>query len=126
MIKHVILADDDEDDCVIFRHAINALDDSVKITCIKDCRLLLTYLDKNGFPDVIFLDLNMPGMHGLECLQKMAKDNMIDTAPIVVYSTSTNPTHIKEALNSGASSYIVKSDSLAILKQKLRDVFLRY
>jgi CheY-like chemotaxis protein len=126
MIKHVILADDDEDDCVIFSHAVHALDDQVKITCINDCRHLLKYLDANGYPDVIFLDLNMPGMHGLECLQRMAADNMLDTAPVVVYSTSTNPTHIKEALDSGASSYIVKSDSLVTLKQKLRDVFLRY
>ena len=123
MIKHVILADDDEDDCYIFTHVMSQLDKKVKITCVNNCYDLLDHMKKKGHPDVIFLDLNMPGMHGMECLRELKAHDKLQNLPVVVYSTSTNPKDMKDALQEGASGYITKSGSIVNLKEQLRKVF---
>jgi CheY-like chemotaxis protein len=123
MVQHVILADDDEDDCFLFTTAIKEVGKKVKLTCINSCTDLLDYLKKNEHPDMIFLDLNMPGMHGLECLAEMKAAKQTEETDVVIYSTSGNAELIKEAYAKGAKSYIVKPHSIPELKKILIELW---
>lgn len=59
-------------------------------------------------PAVILLDLNLPGTEGLEVLAQVKQSDRLKSIPIVVLTSSTNPDHIQQCYQQGASSYVVK------------------
>ncbi|MCC7030520.1 MAG: response regulator, partial [Chitinophagaceae bacterium] len=59
-------------------------------------------------PDYIFLDLNMPGMNGKECLEVIKKDRILSSIPVIIYSTSSSKTDRDETLSQGASYFLTK------------------
>jgi len=65
-----MLVDDDEDDQMIFTNVINEIDSSIDCKCFGNPLNSLQALHKNSNnkPDCIFLDLNLPMMHGFEFL----------------------------------------------------------
>jgi DNA-binding NarL/FixJ family response regulator len=69
-------------------------------------------------PDLVLLDLRMPGADGLTCLAKIRKQ--YPNVKVVVLSVSTDETVIKTALKRGASAYIVKSINPIDLPSALR------
>jgi CheY-like chemotaxis protein len=123
MVRHVILADDDEDDCFLFTTAVKEVAKKVKLTCLYSCTELLEYLNEHEHPDMIFLDINMPGMHGLECLAEMKGTNRKTETDVVIYSTYGNPELIEEAYANGAKLYIVKPHTIPELKKILIDLW---
>jgi len=63
---------------------------------------------KNSVPDIIFLDLNMPKMNGLEFLQILKSDTSLKYTPVVILSTSNNHNDLKKSYEIGIAGYIVK------------------
>ena len=59
-------------------------------------------------PDIILLDLNLPGMHGAELLEEIKKDPILTRIPVVVLTTSTADEDILRAYQLHASCYITK------------------
>lgn len=60
-------------------------------------------------PDIILLDLQLPGMSGLEALPILRKE--AEDAKVIVLTQSENEEHFLEAMGGGASSYLLKSTS---------------
>jgi DNA-binding NarL/FixJ family response regulator len=58
-------------------------------------------------PDVVVLDLRMPGVVGAECIEAIRRDH--PEVKCVVLSAETDPQAVDQALNAGASAYVVKS-----------------
>lgn len=69
-------------------------------------------------PDVVLLDMRMPGIDGLSCLERIRL--RYPNVKIVVLSVSANPEQIQAALARGASGYIVKSINPLDLPSALR------
>jgi two-component system, NarL family, nitrate/nitrite response regulator NarL len=69
-------------------------------------------------PDVVLLDLRMPGIDGLGCLDRIRLRH--PNVKVVIFSVSTNPEHIQAALARGASGYIVKNINPLDLPSALR------
>lgn len=84
---HILLADDDTDDCLFFKDALEELALSVTLTTVRDGVELMRHLSTQVLPDVIFLDLNMPRKNGYECLTEIKLNAKLATIPVVVYST---------------------------------------
>lgn len=59
-------------------------------------------------PKVVFLDLKLPKVHGLEVLRAIKTDERIRMIPIVVVTSSSEDPDIKTAYELGANSYIIK------------------
>jgi CheY-like chemotaxis protein len=120
MIKkiHIILADDDPDDCFIFSTMSRELDD-VQTTCLNDCTSLLQFLEKNNPPDLIFLDLNMPILSGQDCLKQIKEHAEWKKVPVVIYSTASRVEIVEECKQLGADLYIVKPSSTNNLKNAI-------
>ncbi len=66
-------------------------------------------------PDILLIDLMMPGMSGLEVLQALRADAMLRRIPCVAVSANAMPEEIGEALAAGFDSYLTKPLSLQAL-----------
>ena len=73
-------------------------------------------------PDLILLDLNMPGIGGKEFLKCIKADNQLDTIPVVILTTSDSDQDIIDSYKLHASGYIKKPVSLIGFKDVLRDL----
>jgi len=76
-------------------------------------------------PSLIVLDLNLPGTDGREVLAALKKDRELQSIPIVIFSTSSNPKDIDACYQHGISSYMVKPMDTNRLN-KLVITFLEY
>lgn len=77
----------------------------------------LDYLLKRGdhadnpdwvLPQVIMLDLNLPGMDGHDVLKKIKTTGALRSIPVIILTTSDNPVDIETSYANGANSYITK------------------
>lgn len=123
---HIVLADDDPDDCFIFSQVANELDAKIKITCLTDCESLLEFLNSSPAPDIVFLDLNMPILSGQECLKKIKERIDWKDLPIVIYSTASRQEIIDECYKLGANLYIVKPSNTNKLKETIAWIISKF
>lgn len=108
--KLILLAEDDDSHRFLFNKTVSQLPIDAVVINVKDGVDLLSYLedDTNDIPDLIFLDINMPRMNGLECLKKIREDGYHPHVPIIIYSTSDEDRDRAEASKYNATLYLVK------------------
>ena len=63
---------------------------------------------KNNWIDIIFADINMPVMNGIEMIEQLEKDGYSDTIPIIIVSTEGSTTRLDELKKKGIKGYIRK------------------
>lgn len=121
---HIILADDDEDDRLLFTDAFEEMKINTKVNTFNDGVELMEYLNTPGavLPNVLFLDLNMPKKNGIECLNEIKKNDRFNEIAIAIFSTSSSEEHIEETFVQGANIYIKKPSDFNTLKKVLSDV----
>lgn len=108
---NIVLADDDEDDYLFLKSAVEQSTSPVNLSHVSNWLELLRFLNKIPLPDIIFLDLNMPVKNGLECLALLREESKFDKVSIIIYSTSSSKKDIDEAYKLGANYYVVKPSS---------------
>ncbi len=117
----VYLVDDDEDDRFLFLDAITELQHELIIKEFADGESLMNTLTKTvELPDIIFLDLNMPRLGGLECLDFLRKKLGDTITKVFIISTSSSVDMIETTKNKGADHYICKPRDFNELKILLR------
>ena len=97
---HILLADDDEDDRTFFNEALQELKMNNKLTLFKDGKELMDYLEQPDIklPHVLFLDLNMPGKTGIDCLKEIRANVRFKEVSIAIYSTSSSEKDIEDTI----------------------------
>jgi len=127
-MKRVFLIDDDEDDREIFLSALNSLKLELNFTEAKDGREGLDMIASPGFtpPDIIFVDLNMPKVNGLEFLRSVRILPHYKELPIFIYSTSSIQEEKNKCMTAGASGFIVKHCCYTDLCDELKKLFEVY
>ncbi len=123
-ILHIVLADDDEDDRILFKEAIEESKMKTKLSLFNDGQQLMDYLlgANESLPQLIFLDLNMPIKNGMQCLQEIRKSAALKDLCVAIYSTSSSDHDIEETFILGANIYINKPNSFAKLKEVIEKV----
>jgi len=71
-------------------------------------------------PDVVLMDINLPGMNGVECVQRLKPQ--LPGAQIIMLTVYQNTEHIFNALAAGATGYLLKQTPPAELLAAIRDV----
>lgn len=119
---HLLLADDDEDDCLFFQDALDELSIVSSFKAVHNGEQLLQYLTGHldQLPTVLFLDLNMPRKNGFECLVEIRSNEKLKELPVIIYSTSFDIDTINLLYQEGAQYYIRKPSEFAKLKQVIK------
>lgn len=120
---HLLLADDDLDDCFFFQEALDELPFSAKLITVNDGVQLMEMLsaDETQLPDVLFLDLNMPRKSGLECLSEIKVIDRLKNLKVIIYSTSLDTDVVNLLYQKGANYYIRKPGKYEKLKKVISD-----
>jgi DNA-binding response OmpR family regulator len=121
---NIALADDDEDDRLLFKDAIEEIKIKTKLSLFTNGKELMDYLVLPNIilPEVIFLDLNMPIKNGMQCLKEIRDHAKLSDLSVAIYSTSSSERDIEETFVNGANVYINKPNSFGELRTVIEKV----
>ncbi len=121
----VMLVDDDLDDHEILCLALESVSPSIACLYYDSAQKALDHLIQNAVahPDYIFLDLNLPGMNGMQFLEALKKDESCNAIPVIAYSTSILPSDKEKVLQLGAEYFFIKPSSHKELIEELKVIF---
>ena len=114
---NVMIADDQELICQSLEIVIKSKSD-MKVVAIANNGWETVDLAKKHKPDVLLLDIRMPGINGVECI-KILKEKKLETK-IIILTTFDDDEYIFEAVKNGASGYLLKGISLDELVKSIR------
>ncbi len=97
-----------------------SIDTSIHTTHVKDATEALDYLQNNASPDLILLDINLPGINGFSLMKKFQAINI--WSPVLIISAMESPATAQLAIESGASGFISKSSSGTTLISAIQTV----
>jgi CheY-like chemotaxis protein len=115
MKKHILIIDDDEDELKILSGALQQLNIPHKCTWAKNGWQALQQLQYIT-PDIILLDVNMPYMNGLQCLDGIKKLPHCSQIPVILQSTEMDNKITEQGMQAGAHACISKAASFTELK----------
>ena len=118
---------DDDDDSNFLRDAIHQINPGTNCTIVQNAAEAIQGLETKKFPrpDLIFLDLNMPGVNGVACLRQIKNDPGSHEIPVVIYTTSKSFDDRLETLKLGAAYFVTKPSSFRNLCQIITDIFTK-
>jgi CheY-like chemotaxis protein len=121
----VLLADDDSDDSEFFKEIVSEIAVNISVEVVADGIQLMNKLKSatTGLPEILFLDLNMPGMDGKHCLKEIKNNSALAHIPVVIYSTSSSTHDIHDTYSIGANLYLTKPNNYKTALSLFRKVF---
>lgn len=116
---NILLADDDTDDCILFKEALDDLLINTNLTTMHDGEQLMIYLSSisRDCIGVLFLDINMPRKNGFECLAEIKQSEKLKDLPVIIFSTSYDRAVVNSLHESGAHYFIRKPSDFAQFKK---------
>lgn len=82
----------------------------------------LDLVNQNSY-DLIFLDIVMPVMTGIEFMKHLQKNDKLEKTPIIILSAETDGQLILDVVKLGVSQYIIKPATQAVIEKKMADVY---
>ncbi|MFD3456600.1 response regulator [Streptomyces sp. NPDC058691] len=119
----VLLVEDDLADAMLIEDALTARG-TRNLGKAQDGAAALEYLrdPANPRPDLIVLDLNMPRMNGRELLAIIKSDELLQTIPVVVLTTSSAPDDVAGAYRQHANAYVTKPVNLDDFERAVQSI----
>jgi CheY-like chemotaxis protein len=113
---HILLVEDSRADAKIIERALKESDVVHRLTVIPDGQHALDYLfalrddevDVDREPDLILLDLNLPGIDGCQVLSQIKSDPCLRMIPVVILTTSSREEDVLQTYLAGANTFIPK------------------
>lgn len=123
--KRIFLVEDDVDDTEFFREVVKELNSGLSCVTALNGIEGLEKLTSGVMPDLIFTDINMPLMNGLQFLEKLNSEFRFSQIPKVMLTTSDSPLDKKKASELGAARYIVKPANFFNLRKTIHELLLK-
>jgi len=118
MVKNILIVDDETGVSYTVKYGLEALDKDYKVTAVENGEKCLFQLQNNQIPDLILLDIMMPGMSGWEVHKRIKENLQWKNIPIVFLTARTD----RIAKNAGSffgDDYIEKPFKIPELKQRI-------
>jgi two-component system alkaline phosphatase synthesis response regulator PhoP len=120
--QKVLVVDDEEDILELVRY--NLIKEGYQVVCVTSGELALKEA-KEGSPDLILLDLMLPGVDGLDVCRHLKSDPLTNIIPIIMLTAKGEEADIVTGLELGADDYITKPFSPRVLLARLKACFRR-
>lgn len=126
----ILLLEDNQGDVELIKLAFQAANSTCHLAIANDGVEGMDYLHKRGkfidatTPHVVLADLNMPRMGGKEFLSLVKGDAALKTIPVIIMTSSENPSEVLECYRLHANCYVLKPssiDSLFEFTKRLED-----
>lgn len=122
--KNILLVEDDENDVFFMQRAMQKANISFPMHVVMDGQAALDYLsgtgryqDRNQYPlpDLMFLDLKLPYVHGFEVLSWVREHPVLSELPVIILTSSPEERDQRQAEELGVRSYCVKPPTRAMV-----------
>ena len=120
MADWVMVVDDDEINLKMAGHVLSRA--QMRVTAMKSGEALIGYIREKGVPDVILLDVKMPGMDGFETLAKLRKLDKGKDVPVIFLTADENEETKNRGLALGVLNFIKKPFVPEVLTARVRHV----
>jgi CheY-like chemotaxis protein len=132
----ILYAEDEETDAFFVQRAFQQAGITQRLVIVRSGREAIDYLAGKGdyadrtrhpFPSLVLLDLNMPGVSGLEVLKWIRATPALCTLVTLVLTSSNQNIDVRRAYQQGANGYLVKPgdiDSILIMARAIKDYWL--
>lgn len=113
-LMHVLLVEDNPGDVLLTEEALAASTINITLTVMADGESALAFLradpgyEERVRPDLVLLDLNLPGTAGNEVLSHLKEDAALRAVPVVVLSSSRVHDDVLDAYERYANTYVAK------------------
>jgi two-component system chemotaxis response regulator CheY len=84
-----------------------------------DGRILLSNLQTDPSPDLLFLDINMPIMNGMDILDKVRSDSKFRKLTVLIMSSESEDVRVEQAIRKGADGYVFKPVTIEELEMAI-------
>jgi len=124
----ILVVDDDDADALMISEALEGAEMPATVERVADGREALDYLRREGRfaeaqrPDLILLDLNMPGMDGRQTLAVIKTDERLKAIPVVILTTSGAAPDIAASYQHRANAYVTKPFCLDDFESTVRQI----
>jgi len=125
----ILVAEDDANDRVLLTHALTRDSLPVRVAMVGDGEEAIDYLQGEGkfadrvrypIPDLLMLDLKMPGLNGLDVLRWLRANDICASLPVIIFSGSGLEKDVQDAYRLGANTYFQKLGDPRALVSLLR------
>ena len=119
----ILYVEDNEDYIDFMKRVMRKMETNVTMTTMTDSKAALstvTNSDKSSRYRLIILDIHMPGLDGIEVLQRIREHRELIYTPVIMLSTSDNPKAAENCYFSGANGYVVKPVGLQSLTSAMK------
>ncbi|MCA1778020.1 MAG: response regulator [Xanthomonadaceae bacterium] len=130
---YILLVEDNDDDIELTQLAFEQNRIANRLDVVKNGEQALSYLFRRDefeckkdepLPALILLDLKLPGLHGLEVLEKIRADSTTCHLPVVILTSSREQEDMLQSYERGANSFIRKPVDFAKFKEAVRQLQL--
>jgi two-component system response regulator len=119
--RRILLVEDDRNHRWVMRRVLeNSFGEEVVVEEVENGEHALERVARRPKLDLMLLDLNLPGVGGLEVLKQLRSDPRTRTLPVVVLTSSQEKDDVRRAYECGANSFVSKSDTPELTFQRLR------
>jgi CheY-like chemotaxis protein len=110
---NILIVEDDADDSFMLVRQLEKAQIDDHVTVVEDGQKALTFLlAAKQLPLAIFLDLRLPGMNGLELLEKIRSNPSLQSLPVIIMTGSSDPSDVAECSRLGVTAFLEKPVSL--------------
>ena len=104
----ILLVEDNPNDAELALRALRKSEVGARVAIARDGAEAVEYLASRPKPKVVFLDLKLPKIDGMEVLRRLRADERTRSVPVVVLTSSMEERDINECYRLGVNSYVVK------------------
>lgn len=115
----MLLVEDDLADIELTQNGVKRSQADIDLDWVMDGNSAMSYLLQEGeyqqksHPNIILLDLNLPGITGLKILESIKSNDTLKMIPVIIFTTSDADLDVQKAYALGANCFIQKPASLA-------------
>jgi len=112
MSPDIFYVEDDQDFAFIMQYAVKEVNEGLTVNIVGDgnsaIAALQQYAQERQRPTLILLDLNLPGLSGLDLLKRIKEIPFLKYVPVILFSTSDDLNDVRTSLEIGANAFLTK------------------